>query len=378
MEGNIDDDVEMGVIPRAAMSIFSELTSDKYSSWTAKVSYLEIYNEELSDLLTPVGNKSRIQICTSKETTVCMGLSEVEVHSCDEVLGIIRQAQEKRQVAETKMNKASSRSHCLFTLTIESKERVAEGEIVRVGKLHLCDLAGSECAKASDGNQTRLRESTNINKSLLTLGRVINAVKNNDTRVPYRDSKLTRLLKDALGGACKTCIIATVSPSALCAEETLSTLHYADRAHGITNKAVSAAVKMSMVLPGSPGAPKRGGGGDAGGEFGNNVDTRTFKEMEMKIDYYESQCEEAQNALARKHLLMEEATNRVTVLQVCLNVCVYVCICACMYVCSMCVCVHVCMFECMYVCMCVYAPYARCTRACWKLTGSFTSQTLCH
>ena len=106
----------------------------------------------------------------------------------------------------------------------------------RQGKLHLVDLAGSESAKATGISGKRLRESMNINQSLLTLGRVINALRSKQSRIPYRDSKLTRLLKEALGGRSKTCIIATLSPSILCVDETLSTLNYAQRANGIKNK----------------------------------------------------------------------------------------------------------------------------------------------
>ena len=122
----------------------------------------------------------------------------------------------------------------------------------RRGKLFLCDLAGSECAKTTGATSTkRLRESQNINKSLLTLGRVITSLRErgsagpgSDARIPYRDSKLTRLLQQALGGACRTCIIATLSPSVLAVEESLSTLTYAYSARGIKNSKASASVRM--------------------------------------------------------------------------------------------------------------------------------------
>ena len=167
----------------------------------------------------------------------CHGLSSVEVTGHDDVLQKLRDAQERRIVGETKMNKQSSRSHCLFTLTVRSKETTRDGMIMeRVGKLHMCDLAGSECAKTAGTkgeDASRERERKNINQSLLTLGRVISALKEGKgSRVPYRDSKLTRLLQESLGGRCKTMIVATISPSILCCEETLSTLNYAQRAHG--------------------------------------------------------------------------------------------------------------------------------------------------
>ena len=167
----------------------------------------------------------------------------------------------------------------------------------RQGKLHLVDLAGSESAKATGISGKRLRESMNINQSLLTLGRVINALRSKQSRIPYRDSKLTRLLKEALGGRSKTCIIATLSPSVLCVDETLSTLNYAQRANGIKNKMRAAAVSMSVS--------KSSGGGDSV----DAANTQSFIEMEMRVKYMETQCEEAQAALARKHLMMEEAQN---------------------------------------------------------------------
>ena len=136
----------------------------------------------------------------------------------------------KRQVGETKMNKQSSRSHCVFTMCVTSQQLLTDGSRLEcAGKLHMVDLAGSECAKSAgftglglDLDANRERERKNINQSLLTLGRVITLLKNGGKakgeRIPYRDSKLTRLLQESLGGRCKTCVIATVSPSAMSAE----------------------------------------------------------------------------------------------------------------------------------------------------------------
>lgn len=171
----------------------------------------------------------------------------------------------------------------------------------RKGKMHLVDLAGSECAKSTgaEANSKMLRESQNINKSLLTLGRVITSLRDKVGRIPYRDSKLTRLLQEALGGHSKTCIIATVSPSALCAEETLSTLKYAEKAQGIENKPVCASVRMQT------------GTKAAADGLDGSVSQRTFQEMEQRMHYMEMQCEEAQAALGRKYeelqLMVERA-----------------------------------------------------------------------
>jgi kinesin family protein 11 len=266
------------------------------------VSYLEIYNEELSDLL--VDRETSLKVCEDQNGVQCVGLSTKEVKSADEVLDVLRGAQQKRTTAETKMNKTSSRSHCLFTLTVCSKEEVAGGIVERKGKLHLVDLAGSECAKntGSDANAARFRESQNINKSLLTLGRVISALRDKVGRIPYRDSKLTRLLQEALGGRSRTCIIATLSPSAMSAEESLSTLNYAEKAHGIKNKVVNASVRMHS---GAGGTSMVGGGGGEGGH-----ETRTFNELEQRMLYMQTRCEEAQAALGRKHDEMQHAVTR--------------------------------------------------------------------
>ncbi len=293
MEGDIDSEQNLGVIPRACNFIFNALaTPEKYTESAVCVSFLEIYNEELNDLLSDVN--SPLKVCEDRTgRVVCMGLSKKDVNSSAEVLTTLRAAQARRQTGETKMNKNSSRSHCLFTLEVRSKELTAEGLVERRGKIHMVDLAGSECAKTTgaDAGSARLRESQNINKSLLTLGRVIEALRTKSGRVPYRDSKLTRLLQEALGGRSKTCIIATLSPSVLCVEETLSTLNYADAAQSIKNKPISAAVRMQA-------------GGTSSSIIAGSDDThdrRSFAEMEQRMKYMEGQLEEAQAALGRQY-----------------------------------------------------------------------------
>ena len=284
MEGDIGSEDHKGVIPRAVEAIFRKLENKKYLSSDVAVSFLEIYNEDLTDLLS---NQTGLTICADGEgNIVCKGLSQQPIANSHEVLRVLHKAQQRRQTGETKMNKQSSRSHCLFTLQVRTVERVGDCELERTGKLHLVDLAGSECAKSTGATGSRLRESQNINQSLLTLGRVISALREKSPRIPYRDSKLTRLLSQALGGACRTCIIATLSPAALCAEESMSTLHYAHRAHGIKNKVANSNVRMSV----------NGAGGGIG-----LADSATFIEMQARLDYMENQCLEAQTALARQH-----------------------------------------------------------------------------
>lgn len=240
MEGVVDDPELCGMIPRATKSIFESLAELESAEYTVKVSFLELYNEELQDLLS-VTDEAKLRILDDKSQmsagVMCHNLEQVMVTSTEEVIKVMKSAMAKRKVGETQLNKASSRSHCIFTLTLHIKETTSEGEdLLKVGKLNLVDLAGSECIGRSGAKNARAREAGQINKSLLTLGRVISALVEKTPHIPYRDSKLTRLLQESLGGRCKTCIIATVAPSVQCAEETLSTLEYANRAKNIKNK----------------------------------------------------------------------------------------------------------------------------------------------
>ena len=164
------------------------------------------------------------------------GLEEIPIKSPRECFALLQRGVAKRATAETKCNAASSRSHCVFTLTITMKETFDGQDMLRVGKLNLVDLAGAESVGRSGATDRRAREAGNINQSLLTLGRVITACVEKQGHVPYRDSKLTRLLQDSLGGKTKTCIVATIGPAASALEETLSTLEYANRAKCIQNR----------------------------------------------------------------------------------------------------------------------------------------------
>jgi kinesin family protein 11 len=242
MEGVLSEEEvheQAGIIPRSVHAIFQTLESFK-KDYSVKVSFLELYNEELLDLLAAEATTTELKIFEDiggKKGIVVQGLEEIAVDNAGEVFQQLQLSQSRRRVAETKMNKNSSRSHCIFTITIHTKETTLEGEdVIKIGKLHLVDLAGSECVGRSGVDKTRATEAGNINKSLLTLGRVITALVDRSTYVPYRDSKLTRLLQESLGGRSKTVIIATVSPAALCADETQSTLDYASRAKSIKNK----------------------------------------------------------------------------------------------------------------------------------------------
>ncbi|CAI8602433.1 unnamed protein product [Vicia faba] len=237
---------EAGVIPRAVKQIFDTLEGQN-AEYSVKVTFLELYNEEITDFLAPeefskvsLEEKQKKQLPLmedGKGGVLVRGLEEEIVTSANEIFTLLERGSAKRRTAETSLNKQSSRSHSLFSITIHIKEATREGEeLIKCGKLNLVDLAGSENISRSGAREGRAREAGEINKSLLTLGRVISALVEHLGHIPYRDSKLTRLLRDSLGGRTKTCIIATVSPAVHCLEETLSTLDYAHRAKNIRNK----------------------------------------------------------------------------------------------------------------------------------------------
>uniref|UniRef100_A0A6J0SU87 Kinesin-like protein KIF11 isoform X1 n=1 Tax=Pogona vitticeps TaxID=103695 RepID=A0A6J0SU87_9SAUR len=235
-----EEDPLAGVIPRTLHQIFEKL-AENGTEFSVKVSLLEIYNEELFDLLNPSSDVGeRLQMFDdprNKRGVIIKGLEEVTVHNKDEVYQILERGAAKRTTAATMLNQYSSRSHSVFAVTLHMKETTIDGEeLVKIGKLNLVDLAGSENIGRSGAVDKRAREAGNINQSLLTLGRVITALVERTPHIPYRESKLTRILQDSLGGRTKTCIIATVSPASINLEETLSTLEYAHRAKNIMNK----------------------------------------------------------------------------------------------------------------------------------------------
>ncbi|XP_014232632.1 kinesin-like protein Klp61F isoform X1 [Trichogramma pretiosum] len=247
MEGACNDpslhwqtDSAAGIIPRALSHLFDELRMLEAQEYSVRVSFLELYNEELFDLLSPNDDASKIRIfedASRKGAIIIHGLEEVTVHNKSEVYKILEKGSEKRQTAATLMNAHSSRSHTVFSITVHIKENTVDGEeLLKTGKLNLVDLAGSENVGRSGAVDRRAREAGNINQSLLTLGRVITALVERAPHVPYRESKLTRLLQESLGGRTKTSIIATISPASINIEETLSTLDYAHRAKNITNR----------------------------------------------------------------------------------------------------------------------------------------------
>ncbi|XP_054890392.1 kinesin-like protein KIF3A isoform X1 [Poeciliopsis prolifica] len=229
-----------GIIPNSFAHIFGHIAkAEGDTRFLVRVSYLEIYNEEVRDLL----GKDQLQRLEVKERpdvgVYIKDLSGYVVNNADDMDRIMTLGHKNRSVGATNMNEHSSRSHAIFTITIECSEKGVDGnQHVRMGKLHLVDLAGSERQGKTGATGQRLKEATKINLSLSTLGNVISAlVDGKSTHVPYRNSKLTRLLQDSLGGNSKTMMCANIGPADYNYDETISTLRYANRAKNIKNKA---------------------------------------------------------------------------------------------------------------------------------------------
>ncbi|CAO1615136.1 unnamed protein product [Sympodiomycopsis kandeliae] len=246
MEGDLTSQLgtysaEAGIIPRTLYRLFHQLELSE-KEYSVHASFVELYNEELRDLLSVEQPSSLaaggLRMYDDRNKGVILqGLEDIPTSDAAHGLELLRRGSHKRQIAATNCNEASSRSHSIFTLTVHTKETTAKGEdVVRVGKLNLVDLAGSENIGRSGAENKRAREAGMINQSLLTLGRVINALVEKTPHIPYRESKLTRLLQESLGGRTKTCIIATVSAEKESQEETISTLDYALRAKSIKTR----------------------------------------------------------------------------------------------------------------------------------------------
>lgn len=237
MEGSdIEDKVLQGVIPRMVWSLFDGIChSDEHIEFLVKVSIVEIYNERIRDLLDP--RRDNLRIHEDRARGVFIGeVTESYVQCEQEIFDAMRAGHYNRAMAVTNMNEHSSRSHLIFMLTLEQKNTI--DRTLKVGKLHLVDLAGCEKVSKTGASGDRLDEAKNINKSLSALGNVINALTDKKyTHVPYRDSKLTRVLQESLGGNSKTTLIITCSPSTLNEQETLSTLRFGGRAKMIKNNA---------------------------------------------------------------------------------------------------------------------------------------------
>nr|XP_027115822.1 kinesin-like protein KIN-12E isoform X3 [Coffea arabica] len=244
MAGKLNEDC--GITPRIFEYLFTRISEEENNrrneglKYSCKCSFLEIYNEQITDLLEPSSTNLQLREDLKKGVYV-ENLTEYSVRTVDDVLRLLLQGAANRKIAATHMNSESSRSHSVFTCIIESRWEKDSMTHIRFGRLNLVDLAGSERQKSSGAEGDRLKEAANINKSLSTLGLVIMSLvdlaQGKNRHVPYRDSRLTFLLQDSLGGNSKTTIIANVSPSICSANETLSTLKFAQRAKLIQNNA---------------------------------------------------------------------------------------------------------------------------------------------
>uniref|UniRef100_A0A0N5BCT8 Kinesin-like protein n=1 Tax=Strongyloides papillosus TaxID=174720 RepID=A0A0N5BCT8_STREA len=235
MQGTESIPGQRGLVPRSFEHIFDAVATTIDSKFIVKVSYVEIYNEDLKDLLND-DKDIRLEIKENPENGVYVaGLSMHIVHNISDCEKLMQKGWSNRHVGATLMNKDSSRSHSIFTLYVEGIN--SKTGFLRMGKLNLVDLAGSERQSKTGATGDRFKEATKINLSLSALGNVISALVDGKSKhIPYRDSKLTRLLQDSLGGNTKTIMVACISPSDNNYDETLSTLRYANRAKNIKNK----------------------------------------------------------------------------------------------------------------------------------------------
>ncbi|EDO40836.1 predicted protein [Nematostella vectensis] len=238
MEGVRSDPDLRGVIPNSFDHIFTHIARTTNQQYLVRASYLEIYQEEVRDLLGK-DQKKRLELKERPDTGVYVkDLQSFVCKSVKEIEHVMNVGNQNRSVGATKMNEHSSRSHAIFIITIECSQLNAVGEChIRVGKLNMVDLAGSERQTKTEATGDRLKEATKINLSLSALGNVISAlVDGKSTHIPYRDSKLTRLLQDSLGGNARTVMVANIGPASYNYEESITTLRYANRAKNIKNK----------------------------------------------------------------------------------------------------------------------------------------------
>lgn len=237
MQGADIDNAELkGIIPRITEQIFDSIMSSPPNlEYLVKVSYMEIYMEKIRDLLAPQNDNLQIHEEKTKGVYV-KGLSDYYVGGQEDVYEIMRQGSNARVVSSTNMNAESSRSHSIFLLTIQQKNTDTGSQ--KTGNLYLVDLAGSEKVGKTGASGQTLEEAKKINKSLSALGMVINALTDGkSSHIPYRDSKLTRILQESLGGNSRTTLIINASPCSYNIDETISTLRFGVRAKSIKNKA---------------------------------------------------------------------------------------------------------------------------------------------
>lgn len=280
-----------GIIPNAFSHIFGYISNDSNSKkFLVRCTFLEIYNEEIRDLLGKDSAK-KLEIREDPKAGIFVkDLNFQQVKNSNELETALSVGHKNRHVGETAMNQESSRSHCIFTVYVEIGENMDDekNKKIKAGKLNLVDLAGSERQSKTGATGVRLDEAKKINLSLTALSNVINALVEGKAHIPYRDSKLTRLLQDSLGGNTKTVMVAAVSPSNDSFEETISTLRYAARANSIKNAPkVNEDPKDALLRQYEEQIKKLkeqlGFGGPFEPNGANNNDTNFIKHLEIQM-----------------------------------------------------------------------------------------------
>ncbi|KAK3083722.1 hypothetical protein FSP39_002014 [Pinctada imbricata] len=253
-----------GIIPRVINGIFQQISEESKTSkeWRHKVvfSFLEIYNEKVIDLLEPKENDLPIREDGEKNIFI-PGLAEKEIHSFDDFKALFGPASNNRTVAATKLNDRSSRSHSILMLKVTKMQQFSPFRVLH-GKMYLIDLAGSEDNRRTGNKGIRLKESGAINKSLFTLGEVVDAINAGLPRIPYRNSKLTRLLQDSIGGSCHSVMITNIAPEERYYYDTYCTLNFASKSKKIVNNThvrESTANKIDVLTRKIPYIPEEGG-----------------------------------------------------------------------------------------------------------------------
>lgn len=318
---------QRGIISRSFDHIFEAMSVTTGVRYLPLVSYLEIYNENIRDLLNPTITSSSLVLKEQpNEGVVVQNLSMHAVHNAEECEQLLAIGTKNRMIGATLMNAGSSRSHSIFTINLEqittSNGNSNPGEdvsIIKKGKLNLVDLAGSERQAKTGATGDRLKEATKINLSLSALGNVISALVDGKAKhIPYRDSKLTRLLQDSLGGNTKTLMVACISPAEFNYDETLSTLRYASRAKNISNKPViNEDPKDAMLREYQAEISKLKlqleRGGLMNGSIDVSVDEETKAQIEMEKhrlkEFYEAETERLKTEHENQRKEKEELMN---------------------------------------------------------------------
>ncbi|XP_013397459.1 kinesin-like protein KIN-7L [Lingula anatina] len=296
------DKLNQGIIPLAMNAIFEGIEGTPEREYLLRVSYLEIYNEQLCDLLSDEKKKLKIHQDTENQVYVA-NLTEEMVTNADQILQLMKKGADRRKIGETNMNERSSRSHTIFRMIIESRERQDDSRksvdgAVMVSHLNLVDLAGSERVSQTGATGVRFQEGCAINSSLFQLSQVIYNLSEGKSFIGFRDSKLTRILQNSLGGNSKTAIICTVTPASV--EETHSTLKFASRAKNIKNKPqVNEVVSEAALL-------KR---------YKTELDNLKKKIEMMGNTEVQLENEELQRRLEEKEQLQKEQQDKIDILQ---------------------------------------------------------------